>query len=96
MPQEVASQEALLKRLKRIEGQLRGIQKMIADGRDCESLITQLAAVRAAIDSAGSLVLNNYMRICFPRGARGESAGIDSLARSVAIWGRVHVGEGDR
>ncbi len=46
MAQERVSQELLLKRLKRIEGQVRGIQRMIADGRDCESLITQLAAVR--------------------------------------------------
>jgi len=94
--QESASQEALLKRLKRIEGQVRGIQKMIDDGRDCESLITQLAAVRSAIDSAGALVLNNYMRICFPGGTRDESTSIDSLARAVSIWGRVHVGDRDR
>ena len=43
------SQEMLLKRLRRIEGQIRGIEKMIVDGRDCESLITQLAAVRSAV-----------------------------------------------
>ena len=96
MPQEGASQEALLKRLKRIEGQVRGIQKMILDGRDCESLITQLAAVRSAIDSAGALVLNNYMKICFPAGRRSESTNIDSLARAVSIWGRVRVGDSDR
>lgn len=96
MPQEKVSQEVLLKRLKRIEGQVRGIQKMIADGRDCESLITQLAAVRSAIDSAGALVLNNYMRICFPAGTKGETGNIDSLARAVSIWGRVHVGDSDQ
>ena len=96
MPEESATQEALLKRLKRIEGQVRGIQKMIADGRDCESLITQLAAVRSAIDSAGALVLNNYMRICFPGATRAESTNIDSLARAVSIWGRVHVGDSGR
>ena len=96
MAQERVSQELLLKRLKRIEGQVRGIQKMIADGRDCESLITQLAAVRSAIDSAGALVLNNYMRLCFPGGTRAEESNIDSLARAVSIWGRVHVGDSDR
>ena len=47
--QEGLSQEMLLKRLKRIEGQVRGIEKMIVDGRDCESLVTQLAAVRSAV-----------------------------------------------
>ena len=90
--QEV-SQEMLLKRLRRIEGQVRGIEKMIVDGRDCESLVTQLAAVRSAIESVGALVLNNYMKLCFRRGTLTESASIDSLARAVAIWGRVRVGD---
>ncbi len=84
----------LLKRLRRIEGQVRGIEKMIIDDRDCESLVTQLAAVRSAIESVGALVLNNYMKLCFPRGTEVESASIDALTRVVAIWGRVRVGDG--
>jgi len=87
------SQEMLLKRLKRIEGQIRGIEKMIESGRDCESLITQLAAARSAVETVGALVLNNYMKLCFREGAESESANIDSLARVVAIWGRVRVGD---
>ena len=83
----------LLKRLRRIEGQVRGLEKMIIDDRDCESLVTQLAAVRSAIESTGALVLNNYMKLCFRKGAESESANIDSLARVVAIWGRVRVGD---
>jgi len=83
----------LLKRLRRIEGQVRGLEKMIIDDRDCESLVTQLAAVRSAIESVGALVLNNYMKLCFRRGAETESASIDSLARAVAIWGGVRVGD---
>jgi len=51
------SKELLLKRLRRIEGQVRGLQKMIDEGRDCESIMTQLVAVRAAIEGVGTLVL---------------------------------------
>ena len=51
------SRESVLKRLKKIEGQIRGLQKMVAEERNCESIVTQLAAVRSAIDSAGALVL---------------------------------------
>ena len=87
------SQEILLRRLRRIEGQVRGIEKMIADGRDCESLITQLAALRSAIESAGALVLNNYVKLCFRKDAEGEPTNIDSLARAIAIWGGVRVGD---
>ena len=50
MVDETVSREHLLKRLKRAEGQIRGIQKMIEDNRECESVITQLAAVRSAIE----------------------------------------------
>ena len=56
------SREVVIKRLKKIEGQIRGLQKMVAEERDCESIITQLAAVRSAIDSAGALVMNNFMK----------------------------------
>jgi len=93
MVEESVSQELLLKRLKRIEGQVRGIEKMIVDGRDCESLITQLAAVRSAVEGVGALMLNNYMKLCFSKGDPKDKTGVDSLARVVAIWGRVRVGD---
>ncbi|MFC1933135.1 metal-sensitive transcriptional regulator [Chloroflexota bacterium] len=83
----------LLKRLRRIEGQVRGLEKMIADDRDCESLVTQLVAVRSAIESVGALVLNNYMKLCFQKGAETELGSIDSLARAISVWGRVRVGD---
>ena len=90
---ETISQEVLLKRLKRIEGQVRGIQKMIENARDCESILTQLAAIRSAVDGVGALVLNNYMKLCFSKGSGVESTSINSLARAIAIWGRVRVGD---
>ena len=92
--QEAVSQETLLKRLKRIEGQIRGIQRMIQNDRDCESIITQLAAIRSAIEGVGALLLNNYMKLCLREESKADSASVDSLARAVAIWGRVRIGEG--
>ncbi len=44
--------EQIIQRLSRAEGQLRGIQKMVADDRDCKDIIQQLLAVRSAIQSA--------------------------------------------
>ena len=82
------SQEVLLKRLRRIEGQIRGIEKMIADDRDCVSIVMQLAAVRSGIEGIGALVLNNCMRLCFHKGP-DAATDIDSLSKAVAIWGRV-------
>ena len=86
------SQEALLKRLRRIEGQIRGIEKMIEDDRDCVSIVMQLAAVRSGIEGVGALVLNNCMKLCFYKGT-DAATDIDSLSRAVAIWGRVRGGD---
>lgn len=93
MIEEEISKEALVIRLKKIEGQTRGLQKMIESGRDCESILTQLAAVRSAIESVGALVLNNYLKFCFTKSEEREPADIDSLAKALAIWGRVRIGE---
>ena len=87
------SREAVVKRLKRIEGQIRGLQKMVADERDCESIVTQLAAVRSAIDSVGALVLNNYIKICASRSNKSDRDVYESMVRVVGVWGRVHLGE---
>ena len=87
------SRGLVLKRLKKIEGQIRGLQKMVAEERDCESIVTQLAAVRSAIDSAGALVMNNYMKLCFHQTNETDIAALDSLARVIGIWGRVRIRE---
>jgi DNA-binding FrmR family transcriptional regulator len=88
--------EVIMNRLKRIEGQVRGIQKMLADDRECESLVTQLAAIRSAVESVGQLILTNYMDICFRKNVDTEESAVESLARVVAIWGRVRVGDSSK
>jgi DNA-binding FrmR family transcriptional regulator len=55
MVEETISKEVLLNRLKRLEGQVRGVERMIEDGRDRESIITQLGAVRSAVEGVGIL-----------------------------------------
>jgi DNA-binding FrmR family transcriptional regulator len=86
------SHEELLKRLKRLEGQVRGIQKMISEDRDCVSIVMQLAAVRSGVEGVGALVLNNCMKLCFYQGP-DAATNIDTLSQAVAIWGRVRSGD---
>jgi DNA-binding FrmR family transcriptional regulator len=93
MVEEPVSKETLKQRLKRAEGQIRGIEKMLDSGRECESIITQLAAVRSAIEGIAGLMLKNYMRICFEGKEAPECVDVESLARAIAIWGRVHTGD---
>jgi DNA-binding FrmR family transcriptional regulator len=82
------NKDILLRRLKRIEGQIRGIHKMIAEDRDCVSIVIQLAAIRSGVEGIGALVLNNCMKLCFYQG-EDSSTNINSLSKAVSIWGRV-------
>jgi DNA-binding FrmR family transcriptional regulator len=51
-------------RLARLEGQIRGIQRMLDDGKDCESVVTQLAAAKAALDRVSYRLMAAGMRHC--------------------------------
>ena len=57
-------QEEITNRLKRVEGQVRGLQRMIEEQRDCEAILTQLMAVRAALDRVGLLIADNFIQDC--------------------------------
>lgn len=92
MAEDTISKDVLLKRLRRLEGQVRGVERMIEEGRDCEDIITQLRAVRSAIESVGTLILRNYMKICFKKKAP-EGSNVEALARAIAIWSQVHIGD---
>ena len=62
----------VLTRLRRVEGQIRGIQRMIEEHRNCEDVITQLMAARAALDKAGLLIVTRYLDECL------QSAEVDA------------------
>lgn len=57
--------EEITKRLRRVEGQVRGLQRMVEEARDCEEILTQLMAARAALDRAGLLILDMFVEKCF-------------------------------
>ena len=56
--------DALTKRLRRIEGQVRGIEKMVEDDRYCVDVLTQIAAVNKALESLAFEVLDDHVRHC--------------------------------
>ncbi|MEF3697314.1 metal-sensitive transcriptional regulator [Desulfolutivibrio sp.] len=59
-----ALRKNVLARMKRIEGQIRGIQKMIEDGKECEDILVQVRAVRSALTAASGLILKRYLVRC--------------------------------
>ena len=68
MSKVIKDQEALKKdvmaRMKRIEGQVRGIQRMIDEGKECEDVLVQVRAVRSALRSATTQIMRRYLVRC--------------------------------
>ena len=56
--------ENIIKRLNRIEGQVKGIQRMVQEDRDCREIMNQLASVRAALYSVSTLLVESYAIEC--------------------------------
>ena len=56
--------DALVKRLHRIEGQVRGIEKMVVDDRYCIDILTQLGAVATALENVGLQILDSHVKHC--------------------------------
>ena len=72
----------LVDRLKRIEGQIRGLQRMVEGERECTEIITQVLAVRSALEQVGVQLLDQQLHHCFP----GEGPELEPLRRSLRLW----------
>lgn len=59
--------EKLCLRLRKIEGQIRGLQKMILEERDCEEVLTQFASISGALKSVGFLIIKFYINNCLKK-----------------------------
>lgn len=59
-----AEKRRILNRLKRLEGQVRGLQRMVDEERSCRDILTLLAGVRSALDATGDAVLESYLLRC--------------------------------
>ena len=64
----------VINRVKRAQGQLAGVLRMLEEGRDCEDVVTQLAAVSRALDRAGFAIVSNGLQQCLTNGD-----GLDSI-----------------
>jgi DNA-binding FrmR family transcriptional regulator len=71
--QRTETKEQLIQRLRRIEGQLRGVQGMINDERDCREIVQQLSAIRSALQGASRYFLQEYAASCMLEMSANES-----------------------
>ena len=84
------TKDALAKRLRRIEGQVRGLQKMVDEERYCADILIQIASVQEALRSVGKLLLQNHLTHCVTSAMRsGEPAETKRVVDEIVeLWGK--------
>ena len=78
------NQKAVINRLARAIGPLEKVKRMVESGADCSDVLVQLAAVRAALDNTGKVILRDHMRHCMVDAvSAGDLAAIEDLCQAV-------------
>ena len=85
----VADKERLVKRLHRIEGQVRGIERMIEEDRYCIDVITQISAVTTALESLAFRILDDHVNHCVA-GALASGDPVEAETKSRELLEAVH------
>ena len=67
-----ANKQQILKRLRRAEGQVRGVAKMIEDDRYCIDVLTQISALQAALDKVALGLMDDHVKHCMVKGSEAE------------------------
>ncbi len=79
-----ANRDQLLKRLRRAEGQVRGVAKMIEDDRYCIDVLTQISALQAALDKVALAMMDDHLQHCIVHGSKEQRAErADELMRTI-------------
>jgi DNA-binding FrmR family transcriptional regulator len=71
-PGYIEDKDDLTKRLRRIAGQVNGVERMVEDERYCIDILTQISAIRSALDRVAIAVLDDHARHCVVAAAEGE------------------------
>ena len=73
--------EDVINRLKRVEGQVRGIQRLVDQGATCKKIASQVKAARTALDAVGKLILACYLAESLKSGGTAEREAIDLIVK---------------
>ena len=93
MPGYSGNKDAYRNRLRRIEGQVRGIEAMVDDDRDCIDILTQVSAVQTALEQVSVRVLDGHVRHCVADAVAGDDpavaeAKLDELMAAVQRYAK--------
>jgi DNA-binding FrmR family transcriptional regulator len=76
--------EAIIRRLRRAEGQIAGVIRMLEEERDCRDIVLQVAAVSRALDKAGFAIIASGLRKCLTEKEPADTADLERLFLSLA------------
>lgn len=79
--------DRLIKRLNKIEGQVRGIKQMIEDNRYCDDILIQISAIDKSLKSLGKEVLKNYLSTCVVNDIKNDK--LEVINEIVELFGRI-------
>ena len=84
MEQHHESTKQVLNRLSRAIGHLEAVRNMVEEGRDCPEVLVQLAAVKAAINNTGKLILKDHIRHCVAEAVQsGDRDALEALSDAI-------------
>lgn len=89
-------EKSVATRLRRIEGQVQGIQRMLDGGRECEEVLTQIMAVRSSLDQVGLLLMERHLEKCIMRDEPSDSPLAKDLRDALKSWARFGLVPGAR
>jgi DNA-binding FrmR family transcriptional regulator len=75
LPEETVAE--VIRRLRRVEGQVRGLQQMLAEGRDCRDVVTQMSAANKALEQAGFVLVAAGLTWCLEDPERSAAQGYE-------------------
>ncbi len=81
MELDPAEMAPVINRIKRAQGQLAGVLRMMEEGRECEDVVTQLAAVSRALDRAGFAVVATGLQQCLANGDGTDSVDVKKMEK---------------
>ncbi|MGI8800671.1 MAG: metal-sensitive transcriptional regulator [Solirubrobacteraceae bacterium] len=84
-----ATKDQLQNRLRRLEGQVRGVEKMVEEDRWCPDILVQIAAIRAALDKVALGLVEGHVEHCMAEGAGDERRRAEMTAELMTALGRL-------
>lgn len=78
----MSDKDSVILRLRKVEGQIKGIQKMVEEGKYCGDILIQISAARSALNNVSGIILENYLKNCLNQ---DQSTSPEEIAKLIDV-----------